>query len=157
MRIFWERFSPYIFAAIAAALASRLDQTDFISTVNRLVEPVINVSAVTVGFLGAMLGMLMASQTNHIVRSIKTSAKYASLFSSYIRQSFELSFGLLAVSILMLLLESIRRHSLGSILAYLWVFLLVASFFAAHRITKMLWGIVRSELTASPRNDEPKP
>ncbi len=151
MMLLLERIWPYGVAAILTALALRIAEPQLLGIVDKLIEPVINISAVSIGFMAAMLGILFTASSNRIIESLKTSRKYSGLFFGYIRQAIELSFLLLVVSGTILLLQATGQGHTMRLVALIWLFFLVSSFCAAYRIIRLLWKIIRAEFMPQSR------
>ena len=146
MSLLWERLSPYIGGLIITVLAYfRLSPGSTDKILDRLMEPTINVFAIIMGFIAALLAIVVAQPENRLLRVIGTSKVYSSIFIGYIRQAFYLAFSVTMLSGGLLLLDH-RDIQHCRFATAIWLGLVSASIFASQRIVRQLWRVLRSSV-----------
>lgn len=108
-----------------------------------LLNPAVNVLAIGVGFLGAMLGILLGS--NYI--KLLDSQEYRLRLISYLRQAIYLCFLGAIVSGLLLLLRLTNLDTTAHLLLTVWIALCGAAMLSSYRVIALLFHLL--ELQAS--------
>lgn len=132
----------FIIALLTAAALFFMGINSDIHNFDKVLDGAINFSSIVLGFLGALLGILLSIKDSEIVKAIfRNNGK--SLLKYYFNESFIT--GLLVV-ILSSIMHIVRKDKgdptlLADIMFYVWVTIVVFFIFSTYRIVNILMNV----------------
>lgn len=160
----WEAYHPFavgFFCMCLSFIGNRLVQFPSFSSVENILDAVITLSSVTVGFAGVLLAILFSIRNSESISILfRTVAK--TRLQSYFRQVIVSSFALLVVSALLHNHDSIGdlfRHigftvNPADLVLFFWFGLVFFVIAAAYRIVSIMMYIIFNDDVETPRVHE---
>lgn len=108
---------------------------------HELLNPAINVAAISVGFIGALIAILIAGPANETVTGLKKSNRY-DMLKGYARQAVYLGFTVSIYSALLLLFATKTWAPFARFPIALWVGIVVSTVLAAYRVIDILFALL---------------
>lgn len=137
-RLLVEKFWPYIVAlGIGTASLYIVPMCDS-QLCSKLLNPAVNVSAIGVGFLGAMLGILVSSEYLKVLDF----KEYRIYLISYLRQAIYLCFAAALYSGLLLMLQPERNGKFAHWILAAWTSICTAAVLASYRVIALLFKLL---------------
>ncbi|MEC2197834.1 hypothetical protein V7174_13555 [Bacillus subtilis] len=144
---------PVVICGLAVFILYKLGVDNKIKNLDKVLEGAVNFSAILLGFLGALLGILLSIKDSAIVKAI-FNQQGASLLKYYFNESF-------ASGLLVVVLSCVMQIFLGEetvcakVLFYTWFFFIMLFVISTYRIVKLLMAVffVANEDDASVRPD----
>ncbi|OME07842.1 hypothetical protein BSK64_06180 [Paenibacillus odorifer] len=151
---------PFIFGAASLYLAYRYDVTYKIPNFDKVLDGAITFSSIVVGFLGALLGILISIKDSEVVDSIFRS-KEKSTLKYYFYEPFLLGLAVVVSSAFMHVMRAYDNRLSSDVTFYIWLLVTVwflpstfrvvnnfmSVFFASHINTGRPAGNSETDLT----------
>lgn len=137
--LIWERLYPYIFAAAVTAISvkKRLNYIDDAS-MNDAANAVLTVTSIIVGFIGAILPVILGMKNESAFVKYVFSMDREKLFSKYIKEVLGIGLLLISVSIEIMFKDSFSGTWLNDHIFYIWIFLTVAFLLGTYRSVSIM-------------------
>jgi hypothetical protein len=145
MPLLLERFSPLFWGVITAIYSYFwIPEELHPKIIKDFLNPVINVSAITVGFLTTVMTVLITIDTKEVIQWLK-SANYYQRLISYLMSAVKSAFLVAITSALGSILDTNSLPSWEKIGFSLWLGLLIYTVMASYRVINIIVTILRSD------------
>ncbi|ALC81740.1 MULTISPECIES: hypothetical protein [Bacillus] len=130
---------PVVICAIAVFILYMLGVDNNIKNLDKVLEGTVNFSAILLGFLGALLGILLSIKDSAIVKAI-FNRKGSSILKYYFNESFAVGLLVVALSCVMQIFLD-EKTICAKILFYSWFFFVLFFVISTYRIVKLLMAV----------------
>lgn len=146
---YWEKFYPYILSVILVVIAYKYIPEGMKIKIfsNNIFESVLTLSGISFGFLITVLSLLLQT-TNRSLKMLKELDKF-DLLISYNKQAVYNSALTMIFSLVLLIMLSSENNNFPNslqelIIGYIWLYLILCTFFNTYRYTSLFFKIIRS-------------
>ncbi|MDU0072628.1 hypothetical protein N1I81_17875 [Bacillus sp. FSL M8-0052] len=130
---------PFVICGIAVFILYKLGVDNNIKNLDKVLEGTVNFSAILLGFLGALLGILLSIKDSAIVKAI-FNQQGASLLKYYFNESF--ATGLLVVVLSCVMQIFLDEETVCAKFLFLtWFFFVLFFVISTYRIVKLLMAV----------------
>ena len=143
-----EQYSPILAACFFTWIAYYFDVDDTkIINFEQILNAVINISAILIGFLGAMVSILIVSSSKKVIRLLKTCNRI-DCFNGYFKCAVIIGMASACFSVIMLGMPK-QVNLWHHYLFYIWLFFITLFIGSAARIIYIMLKILASVLAES--------
>lgn len=152
-----EKWYPFILSLLVGIIYIVLSP-DIKDDPDTILNMVVNVVSILLGFLSALLALLLSLNTNVIVKEIFKTNHYAKLMKKYFEKSISAGFILIALTIMLLLRKTILQWNINiiKVIEILWVVITMFFFTSAFRVIHIVMKIVFFDDRSCENTDEAK-
>ena len=111
-----------------------------------ILSAVISVSAISVGFLGAIKAVILSLSSSRAIQNIKK-AGYYEILVSYLSEAVTWSFIVAWISVLFLFIDLKPGNTVHECACTAWVFLVIASLLSCFRITRIFVKLMHTDIS----------
>lgn len=142
MKLNWEKWLPFIlFFATSGVVFHYFAKITFVTRLRPLAEPIINLSAISIGFLATVKTVMISIEDRYIVKQMKKAGVYRRLMNHLIR-SIWLCMGLALASVATILVDPNDKSTIDRFTVSVWIGLAVASAFSCCAVVQSFCKIV---------------
>lgn len=141
-----EELYPFVGGGLAGAVVWLMTvafrhslSTDTLKT---LYEVMVNIGAISIGFLGTILAILFSLSNSRTLRHVRQAGRYQQLVD-YLLSPIYWYFWLVALSTLGLVVESEKMTLLTKWISFPWISLVTGSFMASFRAMNVMVKILK--------------
>ena len=130
----FERIYPYIIAILLTKFIYSLEMDIMVNqNLNELLEGVITIDSIIIGFLGALLPVITSLKAESEFVKYVFEADKQNLFAKYIKATIQFGFISAGITLVMFLRDSIANELAKVILLYFWIFVTIAFLALTYR------------------------
>ncbi|MDF2544912.1 MAG: hypothetical protein K0S47_4630 [Herbinix sp.] len=131
---------PYFISLIVTALLFRVGFNYSFKGFDKILDAAITFSSIIVGFLGALLGILVSIKESKIVKAIfKTKEKFTLKY--YFEEAFAIGIAVVILTCAMYVLINTNNKWSITIFYYLWLFTTILFIPSSYRIVSLLMAV----------------
>lgn len=140
----WERGYPYLLAGLCTWQSLRLRQAQKLVLATELASPSLNVFAIIVGFVAAVVTFLLTAQGLPVLTRLKTTRAFHRLVTYHWEAVF---WGFVASLISLAVLASCKTLGVSerAVLFHIWIFVGTASMLLFFRVFWLLKALLQPE------------
>lgn len=145
----WERIYPWVAGMAAWLFLYSLKITPMVKGFEKVLDGVITFSSITIGFLGALLAIILSISKSEVIKHLYTYVDINNgkdVFYRYFREVIMLGFFVVIFSIFMYVLKEKYPFPFGDFVFYLWAFSTACFIMSSFRIIRILMGALFWEL-----------